>query len=81
MLTRLLTCSFIHLLCQTDPDLINSLTDRGNAPNLLKVTVVSAADFPGDKNIEAFALVSVGNLRKETKVAKKSNAPGTHSLT
>jgi hypothetical protein len=45
----------------------NELLQGSMAPNLLQVTVHSAADLPGPA-MEAFVEIEVGNLRKQSKV-------------
>lgn len=45
------------------------------APNLLEIKVSDANGFPGDKSIEAFVIIQVRDLKKQSRVSKRSNIP------
>lgn len=59
-----------------DEDMTQSFTkSKEGAPNLLLVTIGAASAFPSAASVEAFCIVQVGDLRKETKSSKRSQAP------
>jgi Ca2+-dependent lipid-binding protein len=61
---------------ELDEDVLEKYSgDKPKAPNLLEVTVMDAIGLAGGRATEPFVVVQVGDLKKETRVAKKSNAP------
>jgi Ca2+-dependent lipid-binding protein len=71
----------VHILAtyfnSVDDDVLMSIQQAAyDTPNLLQIKVSDAGEL-GDRSsaYDAFVIVQVGNLRKETKVAKRSTTP------
>eukprot|EP00596_Hydrurales_sp_CCMP1899_P004949 CAMPEP_0119051930 /NCGR_PEP_ID=MMETSP1177-20130426/73383_1 /TAXON_ID=2985 /ORGANISM="Ochromonas sp, Strain CCMP1899" /LENGTH=1845 /DNA_ID=CAMNT_0007031303 /DNA_START=346 /DNA_END=5881 /DNA_ORIENTATION=+ len=63
---------------QLDDDMLElegSEIRKLDVPNLLEVTVLDGKDMYDGKQVEAFVTIQIGDLRKETKSAKKSKNP------
>ena len=56
---------------ELDDDMIDDSlpTTKSDAPNLLEVVVLDGKEMGDGKNIEAFVVIQVGDLRKETRVS------------
>jgi Ca2+-dependent lipid-binding protein len=62
---------------ELDEDLVEVGAQQGKIkpPNMLEVVVLDGKEFQGGKNVEPFVIIQVGDLRKETRSAKKSKTP------
>lgn len=61
-------------------DIVNPVSgeqETRGAPNLLQVSILRAIEIGGPKGslLDTFVIVEVGDLRKETKVVKRSSSP------